>query len=106
MENLRLERLLDFLKEEPNDPFNTYAIAAEYRHSDSKKAEKYYRQLLLNHPDYLPTYYQLGTLLVEKENIEEASLILKKGIELAKSQNNQLTQRELTNALNEILFND
>jgi tetratricopeptide (TPR) repeat protein len=63
MQESRLQKLLDFLKNEPNDEFLQYALATEYlRLNDTEKALQYYEALATNHPDYVGTYYHLGKL--------------------------------------------
>ncbi|MBL3655666.1 tetratricopeptide repeat protein [Fulvivirga sediminis] len=106
MNSPRINQLLKFLKEDPNDPFTLYALATEYRNSDTQKALEYYDILLSQHPDYLPTYYHAANLLIELNEQDRAESIFVKGIELAKSQNNSLLLRELQNAYNNFLFED
>jgi hypothetical protein len=60
----RLDTLLQFYKEEPDDPFNIYALAMEYQKTDVKKALDHFALLLQNHDSYLPTYYQAAKLLL------------------------------------------
>ena len=43
MNNERLKQLLQFLQEDPNDPFNIYCLANEYKNFDAPKAMKYYQ---------------------------------------------------------------
>ncbi len=106
MNSERLRQLLDFLKEEPNDPFNLYAIATEYNATDPKKALEYYEVLLDKHADYLATYYHVAKLYADLEESEKAEATFKKGIALAQSQNESLALRELQNAYNEFLFEE
>lgn len=106
MNSSRLNQLLDFLKEDPNDPFTIYAIATEYRASDVAKSRAYYEQLLMHHPDYLPTYYHAAQLYQQLELPDQAKSTFEKGIELAKKQGNALSLRELQNAYNELLFEE
>ena len=106
MNSERLKLLEEYLKNDPNDPFNLYAIAAEYRSSEPDKSLEFYSQLLEKHKDYLPTYYQAATLLAALDRTTEAEEIFKHGIELAREQNNALTLRELQSAYNEMLFED
>ncbi|MBL6450020.1 tetratricopeptide repeat protein [Fulvivirga sp. 29W222] len=106
MNSSRLNQLLDFLKEDPNDPFTIYAIATEYRFEEIEKSRMYYEQLLMNHPDYLPTYYHVAQLYQQLELTELAKQTFEKGIELAKKQENSLSLRELQNAYNELLFEE
>ncbi|MEM1406242.1 MAG: tetratricopeptide repeat protein [Bacteroidota bacterium] len=106
MNSERLKLLEEYLKNDPNDPFNLYAIATEYRSSDPEKALRFYTELLDKHASYLPTYYQAATLLAEIGENHEAEEIFKRGIKLAQQQNNALTLRELQSAYNELLFED
>ncbi|GAA0894273.1 hypothetical protein GCM10009122_39540 [Fulvivirga kasyanovii] len=106
MNSSRLNQLLDFLKEDPNDPFTLYAIATEYRSSDIEKSRAYYEQLLSDHPDYLPTYYHAAQLYQQLELTPLAKQTFESGIELAKKQENVLSLRELQNAYNELLFEE
>ena len=59
----RLQKLLDFLENEPHDPFLKYALATEYLNAnDPDKALLYFEDLIANHADYVGTYYHLGKL--------------------------------------------
>lgn len=106
MNSNRINQLLDFLKEDPNDAFTLYALATEYRKSDTDKALEYYEVLLNDHPDYLATYYHAANLYLDLEDRDKAEKAFVKGIELAKQQNNSLLLRELQNAYNNFLFDD
>ncbi len=94
-----LEKLLNFYEEDPNDPFNVYALALEYEKTDSVTARNWYNTLLTKFPDYLPTYYQAAQFFIIYEDNGKAEIILKKGIELAKVQHNAKTEQELIRAL-------
>lgn len=106
MNSSRLEKLLQFMEKEPDEPFNIYAVATEYRNSNITQSKKYFDLLLNHHPDYLPTYYHAALLYQELEEIQKAKDIYEKGIALARSQNNPLALRELQSAYNEMLFDD
>lgn len=106
MNNERLSNLEYFLKSEPEDPFNWYAIAMEYKSIDISKAKYHINHLLTHFPDYLPTYYQAAELLIEASKNEEAEGILEKGIQLAQVQKDSNTLRELRNLLNNLLFDE
>lgn len=106
MDDNRLQLLKQYMEEDPNDPFNIYAVATEYKNINLEKALHYYEELLTKHPAYLPTYYQVAqvyTYFGKSERIEDT---YKKGISLAKDQNELNTLRELQNAYNEFLFDD
>lgn len=98
MENTLLSNLLTFYEEDPEDPFNVYALALEYLKHDSEKAGQFFDILLFNHPDYLPTYYHAGEFFALEENFKKAELIYQKGIDLALSQKNTKTHQELLRA--------
>jgi len=85
MELSRLEKLLEFLKNEPSDEFLQYALATEYlRLNDTEKALEYYENLVKNHPDYVGTYYHLGKLYEALNRKDDAISIYEKGMEVAK----------------------
>ncbi len=49
----RLEQLLKFFEQEPNDPFLQYALATEYlRNNKLEMALFYYERLINNHQNY------------------------------------------------------
>ena len=91
----RLEQLKQFAKEEPNDPFNLYALALEYLKSDQQEALTIFKSLLQNSPDYLPTYYPYAQLLAEMKESKLAENIFEAGISVAKKVNDLKTMREL-----------
>ena len=63
-------------------------------------------KLLIDFPDYLPTYYHAAALDIQLNQGSQAESILQKGIALAKIQGDNLALRELQNAANELLFDD
>ena len=85
MQLSRLEKLLEFLQNEPEDEFLQYALATEYlRLNDTEKALQYYESLIKNHPDYVGTYYHLGKLYEALNRKPDAINIYEKGMETAK----------------------
>jgi tetratricopeptide (TPR) repeat protein len=100
----RLHQLLKFLEEEPNDPFNIYALALEYQKIDPEKALTFFQLLMEEHADYVATYYHFGKLHEELGNKEEAIKILETGIEKARLCQDYKALRELQNALGEIQY--
>ncbi len=106
MNNERISLLESFLKSEPEDPFNWYGLAMEYKTTDLIKCKEHLNHLIEHFPSYLATYYQVAELLIEESKTLEAEEILEKGIALARSQNDRNTLRELQNLLNNMLFDD
>ncbi|GAB4016261.1 hypothetical protein GCM10028808_44140 [Spirosoma migulaei] len=98
MNNDRIQQLMEFVEEEPGNPFNVYALAMEYVNRQPEQARIYFDQLLNGHPDYLPTYYHAAALYAELDERDKAAALYDKGIALAKMQNNLKTLQELQRA--------
>lgn len=98
MQAERLKILLQLLEADPNEPFHRYAVAMEYIGKDVEEALKHLNILLVEHPDYLATYYQAAILYAEREDEREATTIFEKGIALAAQQQNEKTLKELKGA--------
>jgi len=87
---------LNFLNAGSTDPFIKYAIATEYvKLKEYELALKFYNDLLVNHPDYIGTYYHLGKLLELLGKKEEAISIYEKGMDIAKKIKNMHAFSEL-----------
>ena len=70
MSNLhRIKQLLEYLEEEPDNPFNLYALALEYQNHDPEKVAYYFDALLKNHKTYLPTYYHAAEFFANRQEI-------------------------------------
>ena len=104
MKSARLTTLMKYLEEDPNDPFNLYAIANEYLSESLEKAKAYFDTLLTNHSEYLPTYFLAAQLYIDLEMEDKAVEIYKKGIQLAEEQKNEKAIRELSSAYQNLLF--
>ncbi len=100
----RLDALLEFLQETPDDPFTLYAVATEYRQENPRTALGYYEKLLIEHPRYVPTYYHAAQLYLDLNQPERAEQTYQKGIAEAKQQDDALALRELRSAYDEFLF--
>ena len=102
--NDRLNRLMAFLEDDPDDPFNYYLLAIDYQKTEPQKAVEYFRKLLKDFPDYLATYYHAAALFADLDYRDEAEEAYQKGIALADQQNEQMARRELQSAYDEFLF--
>ena len=98
MNNERIQQLIRFVQEEPNDPFNIYALAMEYLVGEPRQARVYFDQLLSEYPDYLPTYYHAAVLYADLDERDRAAELYEQGIKLAQVQQNQKTLLELQRA--------
>jgi tetratricopeptide (TPR) repeat protein len=104
MSEQRLKTLIQFCEEEPNDPFNLYGLALEYQKTDLKKSDELFDKLLKDFPQYVPSYYHAAKLKVDLKQLEAALIIYKKGIEVAKQQNERKAEQELRSAYDELKF--
>lgn len=100
----RLDQLLAYYKEDPNDPFNIYALALEYLKHDVAKAKEYFELLLKEHEGYVATYYHAAKLYQDRNEKEKAAEVYEKGIAIAKRLNELKAARELQSAYDEMMF--
>jgi tetratricopeptide (TPR) repeat protein len=96
MQLSRLDKLLEFLKNEPEDEFLQYALATEYlRLNETDKALQYYENLVDKHPGYVGTYYHLGKLYEALNRKPDAISTYEKGMEIAKQKRDNHAFSEL-----------
>ncbi|MEJ7779872.1 MAG: tetratricopeptide repeat protein [Daejeonella sp.] len=101
MHHLRLQKLLNFLQDEPNDPFLKYALATEYLNAnDLDKALHYYEDLISQHADYVGTYYHLGKLYEQLNRKSDAIETYKKGMDVSRSAKDMHAFSELQGVYN------
>src|SRR5687768_13563183 len=98
----RIKLLEGFIKEDPSDPFNYYALGLEYAKKDENKALEIFKQLITDRGDYLPTYYQLAKLYEHAGQKESALITYHEGILIAKQQKDFKTQQELAAGLEQL----
>lgn len=102
MENTRIQKLLDFLQEDGNDPFLLYALATEYNNlGDVDLALKYYEDLVQSHPNYVGTYYHLGKLYLKLNKDEKGIAVLQNGMKVAREIRDNHAFNELQSAYNQ-----
>lgn len=95
----RLSLLEKMLEEDQTDSFIKYAIAKELEKLDRlDEAIIQFEKLEQEDPDYVGLYYHLGHLYVETDAVEKAISTYKKGISVAKAQNDLHALSELMNA--------
>ena len=96
MQISRLEKLLEFIKNEPEDPFLKYALATEYlRINQTDKALFYYEDLVSNHRNYTGTYYHLGKLYEALGRKEDAISTYETGMKVTREQRDNHAFSEL-----------
>lgn len=101
--NERINKLLNFLAEDPNDAFTLYALATEYKKENTKKALEYFEKLLSDHENYVGTYYHAAALYIELHEEQKAKLTYQKGMKIARQENNMHAFSELQGAYNSFM---
>jgi Tfp pilus assembly protein PilF len=105
MTNERLLKLLEFIKEQPDDLFLRYALAMEYLGMhETQHAKTYFTEVIEKDPGYVPAYYQLGKICEGEKKEQEAIAIFEKGLEAARMKKDVKAVREIQAALDELLF--
>lgn len=95
----RLNKLLQFIKESPNDSFLIFAIAKEYeKQGQREQAQSRYLELYKKDPDYVGLYYHLAKFYEQGDKNIQALKIYEEGIILAKSLGDFHALSELNNA--------
>jgi tetratricopeptide (TPR) repeat protein len=99
----RLEKLLEFIKNEPEDPFLKYALATEYlRINQVDRAMEYYEDLVSKHRNYVGTYYHLGKLYETLNRKQDAIDTYETGMKVAREQRDNHAFSELQTVYNEL----
>lgn len=99
MTNARLQQLLQFQKENPEDSFILFAIAKEYEKLKTyQQALSYYQKITTNDPKYVGVYYHLGKLFEQLDEPMQAFSTYKAGMEIARSIGDQHALGELAAA--------
>ena len=105
MSNTRLQNLLEFIKEEPEDVFLKYALAMEYLGlKDFENAKNYFEDVIKVDKNHVAAYYQLGKIFESLNDETSAISIYEKGMEAAKLKNDTRSIREIRTALDELMF--
>jgi hypothetical protein len=100
----RIEMLRSFVVEEPENPFNLYALALEFIEFDQDSAAFHFKILLEEFPDYLPTYFHAAAFFADLGDTHFSKAVYEKGILLAESQKDEKATKELKNSFQNFLF--
>ncbi|HWZ03342.1 MAG TPA: tetratricopeptide repeat protein [Mucilaginibacter sp.] len=107
MQTNRLDKLLEFIKSEPEDPFLKYALATEYlRLNETDKALVFYEDLVKNHAGYTGTYYHLGKLYEALGRKQEAISTYETGMKITREKNDNHAFSELRAVYDELMDED
>jgi Tfp pilus assembly protein PilF len=106
MNSERIKLLQQFISDEPNNPFNVYALAMEFYHDQPERALELLVNLLHDHPNYLPSYYKAAHLYWERNERDLTDETFQSGIRLAEAQGNEKAIKELKAAYLSFTFED
>lgn len=96
--------LQSFAEQEPDNAFNWYGLALEYIDDQPEEALKYFEKLLVEFPNYLPSYYPAANLFAQLGLLEKARSAFEAGIALALSKNESKILSELKNSYLDFKF--
>ena len=101
----RIERIIEFLNQQPKDNFLRHALALEYiKVGEEQKAHDLFIDLLNESPDYIGSYYHLAKCLERMNNKEAALVWYEKGMEAAKTAKDNHAYSELQAAYEELVY--
>jgi len=101
----RIEKLQDFLKQDPHDSFVQHALALEYvKAGDDSLAQQLFEEILVREPGYIGSYYHLAKLFERKGDMESATKWYEKGMEQARIAGENHAYNELRSAYEELTF--
>lgn len=99
----RLDALLQFHAEDPNDAFVRFAVASEYlKEGNLHEALAWFERLVRDKPEYVGTYYHLGGLHARLDHTSDAVRTYQLGIEEARRQGDHHARSELERALMDV----
>lgn len=103
----RINKLKEFLEDDPKDSFSRYALAMEYiKLNRFETALEEFETIVKNDSSYLPTYYQMAKAYEHEGKTDLAERSYRTGIDVASSANDVKTMNELSEALNILLGSD
>jgi len=83
MRNLeRIKLLKEYCAEEPQNPFNYYALALEYREFEIAEAAHLFDFVVANFPNYLPVYFPAAQFSLKMRNSKKPKTDLKPELNL------------------------
>ena len=101
----RIEKILEFLNQQPKDCFLRHALALEYiKIGEDSKARDLFVEILTDAPDYIGSYYHLAKLLEKLEHTDLAINWYEKGMEAAKKAKDNHAYNELQAAYEDLIF--
>ena len=101
----RIEKIVEFLAQQPQDNFLRHALALEYiKIGEELKAKDLFIEILTQYPDYIGSYYHLAKVLEKLALREEAIVWYEKGMAAAKLAKEDHAYRELQSAYEDLVY--
>jgi tetratricopeptide (TPR) repeat protein len=99
----RIDALLGFIQQKPQDPFPRYALALEYKNAGLlDQARATFEALMTTSPDYTATYLHAGNNLVALGLRDEAKAVYQRGVEVCVRRGDTHARGELEGALSSL----
>ena len=99
----RIEILLKYSSEDPDDVLTRYLLALEYiKEGNDEEARYWMENIYTQNSSYLPNYYHYGKLLERTGENEKAILVFRQGMSLARQEKDVHTYSELQGALEQL----
>ena len=101
----RIERIIEFLNQQPKDNFLRHALALEYmKLGEDGKARDLFLGVLTDSPDYIGSYYHLAKCLEKLQERDQAIVWYEKGMAAAKLAKDDHAYRELQAAYEDLVY--
>jgi len=101
----RIERIIEFLNQQPKDNFLRHALALEYmKLGEDGKARDLFLGVLTDSPDYIGSYYHLAKCLEKLQERDQAIAWYEKGMAAAKLAKDDHAYRELQAAYEDLVY--
>jgi len=96
----RIDSLLGFIQQKPQDPFPRYALALEYKNAGRlDEARATFDALMSAHPDYTAAYLHAGNTLLALGLRDDARAVYQRGVEVCLRRGDAHARGELEGAL-------
>ena len=101
----RIEKIKEFLQQNPHDNFLQHALALEYiKIGRDEEARLLFEEILSRDPGYIGSYYHLAKLHERNQAVEQAITIYERGMEVAKKAGENHAYSELRSAYEELIY--
>jgi Tfp pilus assembly protein PilF len=101
----RIQKIREFLDQNPNDNFLQHALALEYiKLGQDDAARLLFEEILSRDPGYIGSYYHLAKLHERNESVDKAISVYEKGMEVAKNAGENHAYSELRSAYEELIY--